>query len=121
MSLLVYAGIGLVGGVGALARFGIDVAVSTRARSSFPLGTFVVNVSGSLLLGFVVGAALTGDALALVGTGALGAYTTFSTWAFESHRLAQDGELGTSALNFAASLAAGIGAAAAGRLLGGAL
>jgi CrcB protein len=121
LSLLVYAGIGFLGGLGALARFGIDATVSTRARGPFPLGTFLVNISGSLVLGLVIGAAVTGDALALVATGALGAYTTFSTWAFESHRLAEDGELGLSAANFAVSLVAGIAAAALGRLLGGAL
>jgi CrcB protein len=121
MTLAVYIGIGLVGGLGALARFGLDAFVSERAGRSFPLGTLVVNLSGALALGILAGVKLGGDGYALLGTGLLGAYTTFSTWVFESHRLAEDGEMSLSAVNFALSLAAGIGAAALGRVIGGAL
>ena len=79
-----------------------------------------MNLSGAFVLGVLVGAALSGDAYRILGTGLLGAYTTFSTWAFESHRLGEDGEVGLGALNFAASLALGIGAAWLGRELGAA-
>ena len=50
-----------------------------------------MNLSGAFVLGLLTGAALSGDALRLLGTGLLGAYTTFSTWALESHRAAEDG------------------------------
>ena len=69
----------------------------------------------------MAGVALHGDAYRLVATGLLGAFTTFSTWAFESHRLGEDGELQLGGLNFALSLAAGLLAVWAGRRVGIAL
>jgi CrcB protein len=121
MSLAVLAGIGLAGGVGAVARFAVDGAVARRAATEFPLGTLVVNISGAFALGVLVGAALHGDGYRLAGTGLLGAYTTFSTWAFESQRLGEDGELRLGALNFVVSLLLGLLAVWAGRHLGAAL
>ncbi|MEA2474030.1 MAG: fluoride exporter [Thermoleophilaceae bacterium] len=109
---------GLLGGVGALARFLLDGAVAGRLRRSFPYGTLAVNLSGALALGLLVGATADLDTTRLVGGGLLGAYTTFSTWALESHRLAEDGELRPAALNFAVSLALGIAAAWLGREIG---
>jgi CrcB protein len=111
--------LGVVGGLGALARFLLDGAISARSSGELPAGTFLVNVSGAFVLGLVVGAALEGDALAIVGTGALGSYTTFSTWMLESHRLAEDGAYRVAALNVAVSLVVGLGAAYVGRELGG--
>jgi CrcB protein len=117
----VWLGVGVLGGVGALARFVVDAAVATRARTRFPLGTFGVNVSGALLLGLVTGLALAGDALLLAGTALLGSYTTFSTWMYETQRLVEDGSAVGAALNVLISLALGLGAAAAGRAIGGQL
>ena len=117
MRMLVWVGVGLLGGVGALLRFGIDGVISERAGSEFPWGTLAVNVSGSFVLGLVAGLSLHGDALLLAGTAVLGSYTTFSTWMFETHRLAEEGELWVAALNVVLSLALGIGAAALGRAL----
>jgi CrcB protein len=113
--------IGALGGAGSIARFLLDGAVARRFGRGFPYGTLAVNLSGSLALGLLVGAALSGDAYRLAGTGLLGAYTTFSTWALESHRLGEDGELRLCALNFAVSLVLGVGAAWLGRRLGAAL
>jgi fluoride exporter len=110
MSLAVVLGIGALGGVGALARFLLDGAVSERVASAFPWGTLAVNVSGSFVLGLVGG----GD---LVGTGLLGAYTTFSTWMLETHRLAEEGRVRLAVVNIVGSLAAGLAAAALGRAL----
>jgi CrcB protein len=121
VSLLVWVGVGLLGGVGALARFALDGAVSERAGSQLPLGTVLVNISGSFLLGLLAGATLSADALLLSGVALLGSYTTFSTWMLESYRLAEQGRRRALALNLAASLAIGVGAAALGRLVGGAL
>jgi CrcB protein len=117
MSPVVLLGVGLLGGVGALARFLVDGAVAARLGRSFPYGTLVVNLSGAFLLGALVGVVVDDDALRLAGTGLVGAYTTFSTWAFESHRLGEDGEGRLALLNFAASLALGILAAWAGEQL----
>lgn len=107
-----------LGGAGAMTRFLVDGAVSARLGRGFPLGTLAVNLSGALALGVLVGVALGGDSLRLLGTGLLGGYTTFSTWAFESHRLAEDGEARLGALNFAVSLVLGIALAWLGRELG---
>jgi CrcB protein len=121
MSLAVAIGVGLAGGVGAVARFLVDGAVARRVGAGFPFGTFVVNVSGAFILGVLVGATLGADAFRLLGGGLIGAYTTFSTWAFESHRLGEDGALRAGALNFAVSLLVGVIAAWAGRKLGATL
>lgn len=114
-------GVGVLGGVGAVARFGIDVRVGERLGSVFPHGTLLVNLLGSFILGLVVGAALRSSEELLLGTGLIGAFTTFSTWVFESHRLGEDGRLRLGALNITASLVIGIAAAWAGRRVGSAL
>jgi CrcB protein len=121
MSALVVVGIGLVGGLGAIARFLLDGAVSRAAPGAFPLGTLTVNVAGSLVLGILAGAALSGDADRLAATGFIGAFTTFSTWALESHRLGEDGRLRLAWLNLLVSLGLGLAAAWLGRTVGAAL
>lgn len=121
MSFALLVGVGLLGGVGAIGRFLLDGAVGGRVGREFPYGTLAVNVLGSFLLGVLVGAALGGDADRLAGTGLLGGFTTFSTWAFESHRLGEDGRLRSGVGNIAVSLVLGVLAAWAGRHVGGAL
>jgi fluoride exporter len=118
MSATVLLLVGVVGGAGAIGRFLLDAFVTGRADGDFPYGTLAVNLSGALLLGVVAGAALGGDAHRVVGTGLLGSFTTFSTWALESHRLGEDGQLRLGALNFAISLALGVAAAWLGREAG---
>jgi CrcB protein len=115
--MLVWVGVALLGGAGAVARFTLDGAVSARAGDAFPWGTLAVNVSGAFLLGVLSGNGVGGDALLLAGTGLLGSYTTFSTWMLESHRLGEDGEPMRMWLNLAVSLLAGLAAAALGRAL----
>ena len=119
--MIVWLGVAVLGGAGAVARFVLDGAVSQRTGSGFPWGTLAVNLSGAFVLGLLNGADVAGDALLLAGTGALGSYTTFSTWMLESHRLGEDGEPARLWLNVAVSLLAGVAAAAVGRALGGAL
>jgi CrcB protein len=118
VSALTWVGVAVLGGVGAIARFLFDKVVSSRARRELPFGTFAVNISGALVLGLLTGLALTGDALVLAGTAAIGAYTTFSTWMFETQRLVEEGELAGAAANALVSVAVGIGAIALGRLIG---
>jgi fluoride exporter len=113
--MIVVIGIGLLGGIGAVARFLLDGAVTQRARGAFPWGTLAVNLTGSFALGLLVGA--TDDTYRLLGTGLLGAYTTFSTWMLESHRLAEDDRLRLGALNVVLSLVAGVAAVWLGRQL----
>ena len=119
MSAPAWVGVALLGGVGAAARFLVDGAISERVSSALPWGTLAVNVSGSAALGALVGASLHGDALTLAGTATIGSYTTFSTWMFETHRLAEQGQRRAAALNVVVSLAAGLAAAAIARALAG--
>ena len=121
MTPLGWIAMALLGGAGALARFAVDGIVAERAPGEFPLGTFVVNVTGALLLGLATGLALRGDASLIVATGVLGSYTTFSTWMFETHQLGAESRTGLIALNVVASLVVGVAAVALGRAIGNAL
>ena len=118
MNLLLWAGVVLIGGAGSVARFLADSVVASAGGRDFPLGTMAVNVSGAVLLGLVTGLALGRDQALLAGIAAVGSYTTFSTWMFETQRLTEEREHGKAAVNVAASLALGIAAAALGRLIG---
>jgi fluoride exporter len=110
--------VGLLGGAAAGARFLIDAEIAAWAHSEFPLGILAVNLSGALALGVVAGAALHGTALVIVAGGAIGSFTTFSTWILDSHRLADAGEARLAWLNVALSLAAGLAAVSLGHWLG---
>jgi CrcB protein len=121
VSLPVAVAIGVLGGLGSIARLLLGDAVARRLGRRLPYGTLAVNLSGALLLGVLVGAALTGDAYRLAATGLLGAYTTFSAWMFETHRLAEDGRARSAALNVAVSLVLGVSAVWVGRRVGTAL
>ncbi len=118
--------IGLGGALGAWARWAVSGAIAARWGTAFPLGTFLVNASGSFAIGFfltLVAARASGgaDARALVATGFLGAYTTFSTFSFETVALLRAGEILTALGYVAASLLLGLAATAAGILLARAL
>lgn len=121
MTVGTWALVGVFGGVGAVARFAIDGFVGERAGSEFPWGTFVVNLTGATLLGLLVGAAVTGNALVLAGTATLGSYTTLSTLMLETHRLGQDDQLRLAAANLLASMFVGYAAVALGHAIGAAL
>lgn len=111
--------VALLGGAGTVLRFALDGIVQEQSTAEFPAGTLAVNVVGSFALGVLVGAGGAGDWLLLGGTAALGSFTTFSTWVFETQRLAEDGALVPAGLNLAVSLVAGVALAALGRALGG--
>jgi CrcB protein len=119
---MIIAGLVVAGAVGAVLRHLVDQLVQSRAGTPFPLGILVVNLSGSLVLGVLVGSALHHGVpsawLTVAGTGLIGSYTTFSTFAFDTVRLAQNDRWRLSVLNVVASLAAGIGTAGAGLALG---
>ncbi|MFF9489370.1 fluoride efflux transporter CrcB [Streptomyces sp. NPDC014676] len=106
---------------GAPLRYLTDRAVQSRHDSVFPWGTFTVNVAGSLVLGLLTGAVAAGAAGSrlqlLLGTGLCGALTTYSTFSYETLRLAETGARGYAAVNVAASVTAGLGAAFAGAAL----
>lgn len=108
----------IAAGVGAVCRFVVDGAVQRRTRKPFPLGTGVVNLSGSFLLGLIVGLSahhgLATSTAMVLGAGFTGGYTTLSTWAWESLALAERDASGVALLNVIGSLAAGMAAGAAG-------
>lgn len=107
---------------GAVARYLVDRAVAWRYDSVFPAGTWVINITGSFILGLLTGLAtqhvLPEAALVTLGTGVCGGYTTFSTFSFESLRLMEDGAGLVAFANFAGSIAVGLAAAALGLGLG---
>jgi CrcB protein len=115
--------IALAGSLGALLRYWLDGVVSRRTGGGFPWGTFVVNVSGSLVLGLLF-TLLTEryrvDAWIRSGLmiGFLGAYTTFSTFSLETYRLLEDRAVGLAAANAFGSVAAGLAAVYVGVVLG---
>ena len=115
--LLVIAG----GMVGAPLRYLTDRMVRSRHDTVFPWGTLAVNVTGCLILGLLTGAAPGPNLQLLLGTGLCGALTTYSTFSYETLRLAEDGAGLLAVANVMVSVVAGLGAAFAGVWLGGAL
>ena len=118
-TVLLWLGVGVLGGLASIARFVLDGLVSTASGSRLPLGTLAVNLSGALVLGLLIGLGVHGDAYLLAGTAVLGSYTTFSTWMFESERLAEAGGRWVVLANVGASLILGVAAVALGRVIGG--
>ena len=118
--------IGIAGALGALARYGIGGLVVGRGARAFPWETFVVNVTGSFVLGFaftlMTEQLTTAPWLRIAVTiGFLGAYTTFSTLAYETYRLLEDGALALATANLLGSAAAGLVAVYLGVVAGRAL
>lgn len=119
--LLPWIGVAVLGALGSWARWRMAGLVAARWAGAFPLGTFVVNLSGGLLLGLLVGLSVADNALMVVGTGLLGGYTTFSTWMVEAERLGEQGAWRVMTAYVAGSLLAGLAATALGWALGAAL
>jgi CrcB protein len=115
--LLVAAG----AAVGAPLRYLTDQAIRARRDTLFPWGTAIVNVAGSLLLGFLIGLPASDPVLLLAGTGFCGALTTYSTFSYETLRLVQTRAWRVAAVSVLVNLGAGIGAAFAGAALAGAI
>jgi fluoride exporter len=118
MSPLAWVGFIAVAAVGAPLRYLVDGAIGDRTQGTFPWGTFVVNASGSLLLGFLTGLALyhafPKTPKVILGTGFCGAYTTFSTFTFETVRLIEEGAINEAFLNALGTLMTGAAAAGLG-------
>ncbi len=110
------------GALGAVSRYGVALLVAAFWRSDFPLATLLINVTGSFILGLFSTFAAERTALdpmwrLLVATGFVGAYTTFSTFEYETQRLTESGALWWGALNVVTSVAAGFAAVQLGVLL----
>ena len=110
--------VGAGGLVGAPSRFILDQVVNSRTRAVFPWGTYIINASGAFILGLISGLVayqgLGHIPSAVIGTGFCGAYTTFSTFSWETVRLIEEGTPTAAAWNIVGSLLLGLAAAAAG-------
>ena len=110
MNLLLIA---IGGALGSVLRYLLSVFVLRASGSLFPFGTFAVNLAGCIAFGAIVGAAqqrfiLTPDARAFVLIGLLGGFTTFSSYAYESFALLQDGQFLAAGLNVVGQVTAGL-------------
>jgi CrcB protein len=111
---------------GGVARFLLTTAIQQRAATTFPLGTMLVNISGSIALGFVLRFALGSSTISpemrmLLTTGFLGGYTTFSTFSYEAVALIESGDHARAALYVVASVLVALGGTFAGLALGDAM
>ena len=110
--MLKYVVVGLGGFLGAIARFWLGAYIGNRMGTKFPYGTFVINISGSFLIGLVI-TTLSGRAdwspnwRYLIPIGFIGAYTTFSTFEFETLRTIQDGQVTIGLVNVFLSVIVG--------------
>ncbi|AZS45039.1 Putative fluoride ion transporter CrcB [Microbacterium oleivorans] len=126
MTPVLFLALSLAGGVGAALRLVVDGSVKTRVKTALPVGTLLINVSGSLVLGFVTELALGGildeSWRLIIGTGLCGGFTTFSTASFETVRLVQERRYALASVNaigmLVAAVAAGLGGILLARLVG---
>lgn len=112
----------LAGGAGATVRFMVDGLIRAHQKSSFAWATTVINVSGSLVLGFLTGLTIerfvTTDVSIVIGTGFLGGYTTFSTASYETVQLIKKGRYGASFISGIVMLVLSVAAAVIGLWVG---
>jgi len=120
--LLKYLVVGVGGFLGAIARYMVGTYIGTRYGVRFPCGTFVINMSGCFLIGFILALLARSTASQywryLIPIGFIGAYTTFSTFEYETLRAVQDGQITTGLLNVALSVIVGYAAVWAGAAIG---
>lgn len=122
---MIYLYVALGGAAGALARFAVGGWVTAWAGASFPWATLLINGSGSLLLGLVIGGfpdlTTANPVRALLAVGFCGAFTTFSTFGYEAVSLLQRGSQGAAFAYVAGSIALSLAAVFAGLWLGSSL
>ncbi|TFB98704.1 chromosome condensation protein CrcB [Cryobacterium adonitolivorans] len=122
MTPVLFVAVALAGGLGATLRLVVDGGVRARVRTALPVGTLLINVVGSLLLGLITGLALAlwlpGAWHLVLGGGLLGGFTTFSTASYESVRLAQDRRSLSALFNGFGMLALSVGCSFFGLWLG---
>lgn len=115
----------LAGGLGAAVRFMLDGFIRAHSKTRFAWATTIINVSGSLVLGFLTGLTVehfvSTDISIVIGTGFLGGYTTFSTASYETVQLLKKGRYGASFISGIVMLVLSVAAAAAGLWIGASL
>lgn len=113
----------VAGGLGAGTRFILDGLLRSRLRTALPIGTMLINITGSLVLGLLTGMVIAHQSgpelVKILGIGFLGGYTTFSTASFETVRLFQTGRVGFALASGLGTLVLSVGAAISGLVLGG--
>ncbi|MDO8717027.1 MAG: fluoride efflux transporter CrcB [Dehalococcoidales bacterium] len=114
--------LGVAGALGALSRYALGGAVERWTGTSFPYGTLVINVLGCLIIGYFMQFALTSEIISpdmrlLVTIGFLGAFTTFSSFSYETAKLLEDGQHTSVILNIAMNVGLGLAATWLGTLL----
>lgn len=113
-----YILVGIGGAFGSVTRYLLGKYISGHTKSEFPLGTFIINITGALLLGILSGMQISKNMYTLFGDGFLGAYTTFSTFMYEGFNLFQDREKLNAFIYIIGSLVIGIGGFAIGLKIG---
>ena len=113
MNLPGLALVAIGGAIGSVSRYVLSTAILRVSGSLFPIGTFAVNLVGCVAFGAIIGAAehrfiLTPEVRAFLLVGVLGGFTTFSSYAFESFALMQDGQFVAAALNIVGQVVAGL-------------
>ena len=108
----------LAGGIGAGCRYSVDAFVRPRVSPTLPWSTHLINITGSLLLGLVVGLGADHTWHTIAGTGFLGGFTTFSTASVEAVHMAIDGRYRAAVVNAAGMIVLSVAAAALGYALG---
>jgi fluoride exporter len=121
--LLKYLMVGLGGCLGSILRFWLGSYVGGRLGSRFPYGTFVINVTGSFLIGMILTILAEKTQWSpnwryLIPIGFIGGYTTFSTFEYETFRLVEDGQMVTAMLNVVGSVVVGFAGVWAGVVAG---
>jgi len=124
--LVKYWMVGIGGFLGAIARFALGGYIANRMGIRFPYGTFVINISGSFFIGFILtilaqNAAISPNLRYLIPIGFIGAYTTFSTFEYETLRSVQDGQMLIAMAYVSSSVIAGFVAVWLGVVAGRAL
>jgi len=124
--LLKYLMVGVGGFIGAIARFWLGSHIGERMGTRFPYGTFVINISGSFLIGLILTVLSERTHLSpnwryLIPIGFIGAYTTFSTFEYETLRGVQDGQFWIASLNVVLSVLLGFAAVWGGVMAGRAI
>ena len=89
---MTYMLVAVGGAAGSLVRYSLGKFISEKSKTSFPIGTFIINITGALLLGIVSTIGVSSSLMLLLGDGFLGAYTTFSTFMYEGFNLFQEKE-----------------------------
>ncbi|MES5952429.1 fluoride efflux transporter CrcB [Bacillus fungorum] len=104
---------------GAITRFAVSNWFKKRTKTSFPFATFLINITGAFLLGYIIGNGVNTDWQLLLGTGFMGAFTTFSTFKLESIQLFNRKNFGVLFIYISATYIIGIAFAFLGMKLGG--